>query len=296
MKEWENIRTEKDSEWKYVHKWFTRYRAKRQLELYGKTTQSELQNENTWNTRELSDFIYASLDRYDTLNSDEINALNCTLLDAKARLETYWTKWHNFLKSKDKNQIERDFYDLENALTLSASRLLWTWASLKDISLINAHDASWKLVNYNDLLNLYKKDYNSASKKFRWERARLATKWWLWTAAITFGTSAAMQAISGTGMFAKDAVAWTPGTPDSVSTTNTWTVTDNYWMGQYELSWWNQIFNTAQNNISGLNSTDTVTLHFWAWTDWTAIRAWSSLLDHSTYLAKLDQVKAINPA
>jgi hypothetical protein len=45
-------------------------------------------------------------------------------LDAKARLEIYWAKGHNFLKSKDKNQIEREFYDLENALNLSASRIL----------------------------------------------------------------------------------------------------------------------------------------------------------------------------
>ena len=33
MKEWERIRDEKDSEWKYTHWWFERYKAKRQLEL-----------------------------------------------------------------------------------------------------------------------------------------------------------------------------------------------------------------------------------------------------------------------
>ena len=293
MRERERIRDEKDSEGKYTNWWFKRYKAKRQLELYGKTTQEHLQNESEGNTRELSDFIYAWLERYDSLNPDEKNALNCTLLDAKARLETYWALWHNFLKSKDKNLIEKDFYDLENALNLSANRILGSWATLKDLSLINAHDESWKVVNYNDLLDLYKKDYNSASKKFRWERAWLATKWWLGTAAITFWTAAATQAITGTWMFAKDAVAATPWTPDSTSTTNTWTVMDNYWMWKYELSGGNKIFQTAQDNISGLNSTDTVTLHLWAGTDWTAVRAGSSLLNHSTYLDKLDQVKDV---
>jgi hypothetical protein len=293
MKEWERIRTEKDSDWKYTNSWFKRYRAKRQLELYWKTTQAELQNENTWNTRELSNIIYSSLERYDTLNPDEKNALNCNLLDAKARLETYWAKWHNFLKSKNKNQIERDFYDLENSLNLSANRILGSWATLKEISQIRAFDASWNEVNYSDLLDLYKKDYNSATKKFRWERAWLATKWGISTAAITFGTSAAAQAITGTWMFAKDAVPATAGTPSSETVSSTDTVTENFWMGKYELTWWNRIFTAAQNNISWLDSSSSVTLHFWAWTDWTAVRAGSSLLDHSTYLAKLDQVKDV---
>jgi hypothetical protein len=63
-------------------------------------------------------------------------------LEAKARLETYWSMGHNFLKSKDKNQTERDFYDLENALNLGANRILGSGATLKDISLIRALDAS----------------------------------------------------------------------------------------------------------------------------------------------------------
>ena len=260
MKERERIMTEKDSNGKYTNWWFKRYRAKRQLELYGKTTQSELQNENTWNTRELSDFIYTALERYDTLNPDEKNALNCTLLDAKARLETYWAKWHNFLKSKNKNQIEKDFYDLENALNLSANRILGTWATLKDLSQIRALDGSWNEVNYKDLLDLYKKDYNSASKKFRWERAWLATKWWLWTAAITFGTSAAVQAATGTWMFAKE----------EVLPTTTWK------------SWWNDHFALWHENLpisssttysdttsalTGLPQWSTVDFYYWVGTD-----------------------------
>ncbi len=294
MKEWERIRDEKDDEGKYTHNWFTRYRAKRQLELYGKTTQEHLQNENEGNTKEISSVIYGLLDRYDTLSDEERNALHCTLLDAKARLEVYWDKWHNFLKSKDTNQIERDFYELENALNLAAGRVLNNpKATLKDISLIMAYDEDKKTVNYNDLLNLYKKDYNSASKKFRWERAWLAAKRWLTTAGITFGTAYLTQAITWTWMHAKDAVAWTPPTPDSTSTTNTWTVMDNYWIWKYELSGGNKIFQAAQDNISGLKATDSVTLHLWSWTDWTAVRAGSSLLDHNTYLDKLDQVKDV---
>ena len=293
MKEREKIMSEKDSEGKYTNWWFKRYKAKRQLELYGKTTQEHLQNENKGNTKELSDLIYTALERYDSLNADEKNALNHTLLHAKARLETYWTKWHNFLKSKDKNQIERNFYDLENALNLGAKRILGTWATLKDISQIEAFDWAGNEVNYNDLLNQYKKDYKSATKKFRWERAWLATKWWLWTAAITFGTAAATQAITHTWMFARDAIPWTSWTPDTVDTSSTTTVTDSYWMAWYELSWWNEIFTTAQNNISWLSPSDTVTLHFWAGTDWTAVQAWSRLLNPSTYADKLSQVKDV---
>ena len=225
--------------------------------------------------------------------STEKNTLNSTLLEAKARLETYWSMGHNFLKSKDKNQIERDFYDLENALNLGANRILGSGATLKDIPLIRALDASWKEINYQDLLNAYKKDYKSATKKFRWERARLATKWWLSTAAITFGTSAAMQALTGTWMFAKDAVAGTPEVPDSTSTTNTWNVTDNFGMWRYELAGWNKIFNAAQDNIAWLDSSSSVTLHLWAGTDGTAVRAGSSLLNHWTYLDKLAQVKDV---
>ena len=294
MKEREKIRTEKDSEWKYTHWRLERYRAKRQLELYGKSTQSELQNENTWNTKELADFIYTALDRYDTLTPEEKNALNCTLLDSKARLETYWNMGHNFLKSKDKSQIERDFYNLENALNLAATRVLKDPnATLKDVSLVEAFDEDGKIVDYNDLLNLYKKDYNSATKKFRWERAWLATKRWLWTALITFGSAMTTQAITHTWMFARDAVPWTSGTPSSTTTTRTWNVTDNYWLWKYELSGGNKIFNAAHHNISGLNSTDTVTLHLWAGTDWTHVRAGSILLNHQTYIDKLNQVKDV---
>jgi hypothetical protein len=89
MREWERIRTERE-DGRYTHSRFQRYKAKRQLELYGKTTQEHLQNENEGNTREIVDFIYAGIERYNSLNSDERNALNCVLMDAKARLETYW--------------------------------------------------------------------------------------------------------------------------------------------------------------------------------------------------------------
>ena len=292
MKEWERIRTEKDSEWKYTNSWFKRYRAKRQLELYWKTTQVELQNENTWNTRELSNIIYSSLERYDTLNPDEKNALNCNLLDAKARLESYWAKWHNFLKSKNKNQIERDFYDLENALNLSANRILGSWTTLKEISQIRAFDASWNEVNYNDLLDLDKKDYNSATKKFRWERAWLATKWGISTAAITFGTSAAVQYATWTGMFAKEAVAWTPWTPDSHETL-TANGKDYYWLWKYETSD-SGIFKAAQDNIAGLESwkdwiTYSVKVHLSSGTDGTQLAPWSSLLDPRTYQTELQE-------
>ena len=201
--------------------------------------------------------------------------------------------WHNFLKSKDKNQIERDFYNLENALDLSAKRIIWSSATLKDLPAeIEAYQEG-KEVNYDDLLKKYREDYNSASKKFIFERTWLAAKWWIITTGVTFWSSMAIQAATGTWRFAKDAVAWTPPTPDSTSTTNTWTVMDNYWIWKYELSGGNKIFQAAQDNISGLKATDSVTLHLWSWTDWTAVRAGSSLLDHNTYLDKLDQVKDV---
>ena len=50
MREWERIRTERE-DGRYTHSRFQRYKAKRQLELYGKTTQEHLQNENEGNTR-----------------------------------------------------------------------------------------------------------------------------------------------------------------------------------------------------------------------------------------------------
>ena len=259
MKEWERIMAEKDSEWKYTNSWFKRYRAKRQLELYGKTTQAELQRDDDFNTKQLSDLIYSGLEHYDTLSPNEKNVLNTNLLDARARLEAYWSMGHNFLRSKDRNQIERDFYDLENALNLSAIHIIGPSATLQDIPAEIEAYYDWKQINYDDLLKEYRKDYNSATKKFRWERAWLATKWWLWTAAISFGTAAAMQAATGTWMFAKEAVPWTPGTPETTSTTNTWNVTDHYGLSQRE--WWNNILNAAENNISG--DTSSVTLHFY---------------------------------
>ena len=268
MKERERIMSEKNSEGKYTNWWFKRYKAKRQLELYGKATQEHLQNENEGNTKELSDFIYTALERYDSLNADEKNALNCTLLDAKARLETYWAKWHNFLKSKNKNQIERDFYDLENALNLSANRILGSWTTLKEISQIRAFDASWNEVNYNDLLDLYKKDYNSATKKFRWERAWLATKWWLSTAAITFWTSAAVQYATWSGMFAKEEVLPT-------------TTRKSWWNDHFAL--WHEnlpissstTYSDTTSALTGLPRWSTVDFYYWVGTDAVPASAWS---------------------
>jgi hypothetical protein len=42
--------------------------------------------------------------------------------------------------------------------------------------MIQAYDDSGE-VDYNDLLKLYKKDYKTATKKFKAQRAWLATKW-----------------------------------------------------------------------------------------------------------------------
>ena len=307
MKKWEKIMEEQDDEWNYTHSWFARYKAKRQLELYWKTTQAELQNKHDWNTKEIIDILYTGLGKRDnnTLTDlKDINNFNKTLLDAMARLQIYRELWHNFLKSKEGNQIEREFYDLENVLILSAKHIFWPSATLKDIPAgIEAYERVeedehgnvkkyWE-INYDNLLKKYRDDYESASKTFRKERGWLAAKRWAATAGITFGTALATQAITHTWMYARDAVAEIPEVPDTMSTTNTWNVSGGFWLGKYELSGWNEIFQAAKDNISGLSSKDVVTLHFWAWTDATPVSAGSALLNHETYLTKLEQVKEV---
>ncbi|MDR2191101.1 MAG: hypothetical protein LBP53_08310 [Candidatus Peribacteria bacterium] len=49
-------------------------------------------------------------------------------------------------------------------------------------------------------------EYNERLRNFRNKRERLAVKSGLTTAAISFATSAALQKVLGTGMFAKEAV------------------------------------------------------------------------------------------
>ena len=78
-----------DSNGKYTNSWFKRYRAKRQLELYGKTTQAELQKEDEGNTRELSDLIYAGLERYDSLEDNDKKIFNYTLYIYKEKVMVF---------------------------------------------------------------------------------------------------------------------------------------------------------------------------------------------------------------
>lgn len=307
MKKWERIMEEEDDEWNYKYSRFKRYKAKRQLELYWSTTQSELLKKKEWTTKQIVNLLYIWLEKYDngTIDPVEQNELNKMLLDARARLQSYWALWHNFLKSNDKNVIEQEFYELENALNLCAKHIIWPSATLASIPIgINAynnfrvdgagHVDKSEQINYDDLLKKYKDDYEAASKKFRNQRGWLAVKRWAITTGITLGTSAIAQAISGTGMFAKNGAEAVPGTKDAlVPQAPTKNVTGRFGLWKYELVDWNHIFKAAQENISNLSSKDVVTLHFWAGTDATPIRAGSALLDHNTYLNKLSQVKDV---
>jgi hypothetical protein len=58
-------------------------------------------------------------------------------------------------------------------------------------------------VNYNDLRADFEKDYKAATTKFKQERAWLATKWGLSTAALAFGTSVGSQYLFNTGIFSE---------------------------------------------------------------------------------------------
>jgi hypothetical protein len=101
-----------------------------------------------------------------------------------------------------------------------------------------------------------------------------------------------MQAATGTWMFAKDAVPWTAGTPESHETL-TANGKDYYWLWKYETSN-SGIFRAAQDNIAGLESwkdwiTYSVKVHLSSGTDGTQLAPWSSLLDPRTYQTELQE-------
>ena len=147
-----------------------KYKAKRQLQLYEKTTQSYDKFEDT---RQISDIIMKGINQ--SLSSEDKNTFNAVVLDAYARLDFYRKSGHNYLKSEDRNSIESDFHALESALTLVASR---SGAKLTDIpALISARGDDGKVVNYTEIRKEFESDYAAAKSRFKQQRAWLATKW-----------------------------------------------------------------------------------------------------------------------
>ncbi|MDR0369741.1 MAG: hypothetical protein LBH96_04470 [Candidatus Peribacteria bacterium] len=138
------------------------YKAKRQLELYEKSTQS---THLFGDTKQFADAILKGATATN-LTPNQQNAFHFDVLKAYARLDFYRKQGHNFLKSEDARQIEQDFHALEKALQLVAERNGGT--SMTEIpALIGATDpSSGRVINYNDLRADFEKDYTKAKTKF----------------------------------------------------------------------------------------------------------------------------------
>ena len=272
-------------------KWrWERYKARKHRKKYWETTHSHLLNEKAWNTRDISDIVYNKLNHYNELPEDQQILINWLLLDSLARLQTYRNTWHNFLKWSNREKTETDFYNLENSLDMCAKRIFNNEnATIEDLTCLVTKDRNGKDMTYEDILDFYNKDYETASKKFDDERKRLAALWWFKTAIISFGISAWFQFLFGRWMFA-DHDKWTTANLDNSNNTDiTDAARDYYELGKYHVTW-SKTFELAQHNISTLPSSDTVTLKFWAGTNPVPLSPDSYLHTPGLLTAKLNHV------
>lgn len=265
--------------------WFSRHHAKRQLELYDQTTQK-----NMVKTQEVTKDLLAFATSLRTLSESEKGQLLAFVMGAKARLQAYRETGHNFLASNSREEVESDMDQLYQALILAAEKLGFTFEEIDQQKLQNAESRE---VSYQDLVKELYEDYASSAKTFRKQRAVLATKYGIGTAAVSAGTAVGLQALMGTGMFASEATVQHSEIARQMATS------DQFWLWSHELANGNQIQTSIAEQVRGLtDSWDRLVIHYGSGTDATLVKAGSLLNDPSTYQAKLeavaDQIKNLN--
>ena len=281
---------QQDLEKKWAKNRRTRYKAKRQLDLYNNSTQKDIIKTEDFTKNLL--WFSTSLRPLTPWDRD---ALTHLLMEGKARLDAYYETGHNFLASSSKEAVESDMLKLHKALQLWAEKLGIAYDENDNQSLISKAEEREQEILYKHIKEQLLTDYSSANKHFKSQRRRLASKYGVGSAALSAGTAIWMQYMMGTGMFSTESVSHT------VSSTSNASSNANFNLWSHQLAEGNQIHSTVADQFSSLGDKANVVAHYGAGTDATLVRAGSQALWESAYQAKVnavaDQIKhlALSP-
>ena len=269
-----------DLEKKWAKNRRTRYKAKRQLDLYNNSTQKDIIKTEDFT----KDLLWFSTSLR-PLTSWDRDALTHLLMQGKARLDAYYEMGHNFLASSSKEVVESDMLKLHKALQLWAEKLGIAYDDIDNQSLISkAEEWEEQEISYKYIKEQLLTDYSSANKHFKSQRRRLASKYGIGSAALSAGTAIGMQYMMGTGMFSTESVSHT------VSSTSNASSNANFNLWSHQLAEENQIHSTVADQFSSLGDKANVVAHYGAGTDATLVRAGSQALWESAYQAKVNAV------
>lgn len=271
---------QQDLEKKWAKNWRTRYKAKRQLDLYNNSTQKDIIKTEDFT----KDLLWFSTSLR-LLTSWDRDVLTHLLMQGKARLDAYYETGHNFLASSSKEVVESDMLKLHKALQLWAEKLGIVYDEIDNQSLISkAEEWEEQEISYNHIKEQLLTDYSSANKHFKSQRRRLASKYGIGSAALSAGTAIGMQYMMGTGMFSTESVSHT------VSSTSNASSNANFNLWSHQLAEGNQIHSTVADQFSSLGDKANVVAHYGAGTDATLVRVGSQALWESAYQAKVNAV------
>ena len=282
---------QQDLEKKWAKNRRTRYKAKRQLDLYNNSTQKDIIKTEDFT----KDLLWFSTSLR-PLTSWDRDTLTHLLMQGKARLDAYYETGHNFLASSSKEVVESDMLKLHKALQLWAEKLGIAYDDIDNQSLISkSEEGENQEISYKHIKEQLLTDYSTANKHFKSQRRRLASKYGVGSAVLSAGTAIGMQYMMGTGMFSTESVSHT------VSSTSNASSNANFNLWSHQLAEGNQIHSTVADQFSSLGDKANVVAHYGAGTDATLVRAGSQALWESAYQAKVnavaDQIKhlALSP-
>ena len=271
---------QQDLEKKWAKNWRTRYKAKRQLDLYNNSTQKDIIKTEDFT----KDLLWFSTSLR-PLTSWDRDVLTHLLMQGKARLDAYYETGHNFLASSSKEVVESDMLKLHKALQLWAEKLGIVYDEIDNQSLISkAEEGEEQEISYKYIKEQLLTDYSSANKHFKSQRRRLASKYGIGSAALSAGTAIGMQYMMGTGMFSTESVSHT------VSSTSNASSNANFNLWSHQLAEGNQNHSTVADQFSSLGDKANVVAHYGAGTDATLVRVGSQALWESAYQAKVNAV------
>ena len=172
--------------------WRQKQQAKKQLKKYASTTVQALRD-----TKTLSDSLMdlVSLPTQN-LTPMQRNQLHERLIHSYARVKLFKGQGRNFLSSQTEAQAEQDMASLEKAIDLGVRRAGLTSRDQIDddnqplTALVNGQTISVKTVT-----RTLTDDYEKRLKTFKTRRGRLARNAGLSAAALSFGTSFALQKV-----------------------------------------------------------------------------------------------------
>ena len=282
---------QQDLEKKWAKNRRTRYKAKRQLDLYNNSTQKDIIK-----TEDFTKDLLWLLTTLRTLTKSDKDRLTHLLMEGKARLDAYYETGHNFLASSSKEAVESDMLKLHKALQLWAEKLRITYDEIDNQSLVSKdEEGEEQEISYKHIKEQLLTDYSSANKHFKSQRRRLASKYGVGSAVLSAGTAIGMQYMMGTGIFSTETASHT------VSSTSNASSNANFNLWSHQLADGNQIHSTVADQFSSLGDKANVVAHYGAGTDATLVRAGSQALWESAYQAKVnavaDQIKhlALSP-